>query len=100
MKRFLYIMPAILILMLYALLTALAGGISGFQPVAVLNMGLPLAAGLLLQKGKWWGSLFGIAMGVLLLLNSVTMAGVAVAVVLMGYYGVMGLICARSQKKE
>ena len=34
MKKFLYIMPAVLICMLYALLIALAGGIGGFQPIA------------------------------------------------------------------
>ena len=34
MKQFLYVMPAVLICMLYALLAALAGGISGFQPIA------------------------------------------------------------------
>ena len=100
MKRFLYIMPAILILMLYALLTALAGGISGFQSIAVVNMGLPVVAGVLLRKGKWWGCLFGIALGALLLFNSAAKAAVVIAVVLMVYYAVMGLVCALSQKKK
>ena len=100
MKRFLYIMPAILILMLYALLTALAGGISGFQSIAVVNMGLPVVAGVILRKGKWWGCLFGIALGALLLFNSAAKAAVVIAVVLMVYYAVMGLVCALSQKKK
>lgn len=100
MKRFLYIMPAILILMLYALLTALAGGISGFQSIAVVNMGLPVVAGVLLRKGKWWGCFFGIALGALLLFNSAAKAAVVIAVVLMVYYAVMGLVCALSQKKK
>ena len=100
MKRFLYIMPAILILMLYALLTALAGGISGFQSIAVVNMGLPVVAGVLLRKGKWWGCFFGIALGALLLFHSAATVGVVIAVVLMGYYAVMGLVCALSQKKK
>lgn len=100
MKRFLYIMPAILILILYALLTALAGGISGFQSIAVVNMGLPVVAGVLLRKGKWWGCLFGIALGVLLLFNSAAKVAVVIAVVLMVYYAVMGLVCALSQKKK
>ena len=100
MKRFLYIMPAVLILMLYALLTALAGGVSGFQSVAFVNMGLPLAAGILLRKGKWWGCLFGVSMGALLLFNSAATVGVVIAVVLMGYYAVMGVLCAVSQKKQ
>ena len=100
MKRFLYIMPAILILMLYALLTALAGGISGFQSIAVVNMGLPVVAGVILRKGKWWGCLFGIALGALLLFNSAAKVAVVIAVVLMVYYAVMGLVCALSQKKK
>ena len=49
MKKFLYIMPAVLICMLYALLAALAGGIGGFQPIAFVYILLPIAAGVLLS---------------------------------------------------
>ena len=45
MKKFLYIMPAVLVCMLYALLAALAGGFGGFQPIAFVNIGLPILAG-------------------------------------------------------
>ena len=99
MKRFLYIMPAVLILMLYALLTALAGGISGFQPIAFMNILLPIVAGILLRKGIWWGCLFGMAMGALLLFNGMTAVGIAVGAAAMVYYAVMGLVCRISQKK-
>ena len=105
MKKFLYIMPAVLILMLYTLLAALAGGISGFQPIAFAYMGLPIVAGILLRKNKWWGCLFGIAMGALLVYNGMTaqpqvFAGFAAGLILTAYYAAMGLVCAASQKKQ
>ena len=100
MKKYLYIMPAVLILMLYALLAALAGGISGFQPIAFVYMLLPVAAGVLLRKDKWWGCFFVIGLGAVLLLKSKGMMGAFIAgLILVAYYIVMGLVCAASQKK-
>ena len=105
MKKFLYIMPAVLICMLYALLTALAGGISGFQPIAFVYIILPILAGFLLRKGKWWGCLFGMTMGALLIYNGMTaqpqvFAGFVAGLILAAYYAAMGLVCAASQKKK
>ena len=105
MKKFLYIMPAVLICMLYALLTALAGGISGFQPIAFVYIILPILAGVLLRKGKWWGCLLGMAMGALLIYNGMTaqpqvFAGFVAGLILAAYYAAMGLVCAASQKKK
>ena len=103
MKKFLYIMPAVLICMLYVLLAALAGGVSGFQPIAFAYMGLPLVAGILLRKNKWWGCLFGVAMGALLIYNGMTaqpqvFAGFVAGLILAAYYAAMGLVCAASRK--
>ena len=100
MKQFLYVMPAVLICMLYALLAALAGGISGFQPIAFVYIALPLLAGLLLRKGNWWGCLFGIAMGGILLYTGRTvMIAFIAGLVLVAYYIAMGLVCAASPKE-
>ena len=100
MKKYLYIMPAVLILMLYALLAALAGGVSGFQPIAFAYIILPILAGVFLRKDKWWGCFFGIAMGGLLLWSGRDMMVAFIAgLVLAVYYIVMGLVCAASQKK-
>ena len=100
MKKFLYIMPAVLICMLYALLAALAGGVSGFQPIAFAYIILPILAGVFLQKDKWWGCIFGIAMGGLLLWSGRNMMVAFIAgLVLAAYYIVMGLVCAASLKK-
>ena len=105
MRRFLYVMPAVLILMLYTMLTILAGGISGFQPIALVYIGFPILAGAFLRKGKWWGCLFGISMGALLLYSGMTaqprmLVGTVPGWILMGYYLLMGLVCAGSQKKK
>ena len=100
MKKYLYIMPAVLILMLYALLAALAGGVSGFQPIAFVYIILPILAGVFLRKDKWWGCIFGIAMGGLLLWSGRNMMVAFIAgLVLAAYYIVMGLVCAASLKK-
>lgn len=100
MKKYLYIMPTVLILMLYALLAALAGGVSGFQPIAFAYIILPILAGVFLRKDKWWGCFFGIAMGGLLLWSGRDMMVAFIAgLVLAVYYIVMGLVCAASLKK-
>ena len=99
MKKYLYIMPAVLICMLYGLLAALAGGFGGFQPIAFVNICLPILAGVLLRRNKWWGSLFGIAMGVLLIFTGMTVARIA-GILLAAYYIIMGIVCAASNKKQ
>ena len=105
MKKFLYILPAVLICMLYALLAALAGGIGGFQPIAFVYILLPIAAGILLRKEKWWGCFFGIVVGALLIYNGMTaqpqmMVGFIAGLILAAYYIAMGLTCAASQKHK
>ena len=100
MKKFLYIMPAVLICMLYGLLAALAGGVSGFQPIAFAYIILPILSGVLLRKDKWWGCLFGIVMGAILLYNGRNMMVAFIAgLIRVAYYIVMGLVCAASLKK-
>lgn len=102
MKKFLYILPAVLICMLYALLSALAGGISGFQPIAFAYILLPIGAGVLLRKGKWWGCLLGMAMGAVLLYMGSRYTGQVMdierpmGIGFIVYYVVMGLVCALS----
>ena len=101
MKKFLYIMPAVLICMLYGLLAALAGGVSGFQPIAFVYIILPILAGILLRKDKWWGCLLGIAIGGILLYSGRNMMVAFIAgLILVAYYIIMGLTCAASQKKQ
>ena len=99
MKKFLYIMPSVLVCMLYALLAALAGGFGGFQSIAIVNICLPIAAGILLRKNKWWGSLFGAALGGVLIFTGMTAARI-IGIILAAYYIIMGIICAASPKEQ
>ena len=105
MRKFLYIMPAVLICMLYALLAALAGGIANFEAVAYAYITLPILAGVLLRKGKWWGCLFGMTMGGMLVYSGMTaqpqvFVGFVLGLVLAAYYAAMGLVCAADQKSR
>ena len=103
MKKFLYIMPAVLICMLYGLLAALAGGVAGFQPIAYVYILCPLLAGIQLRRDKWWGCLFGIAMGAVLLYMGSQAAGQVINIELpLGltfviYYTIMGIVCYKKR---
>ena len=60
---------------------------------------LPIAAGVLLRKGKWWGCFFGIAMGGLMIYSGMTaqpqlFVGFVIGLILAAYYAAMGLFCA------
>ena len=105
MRKFLYIMPAVLICMLYALLAALAGGISEFQPIAFIYLIFPLVAGIFLRKGKWWGGLFGMAMGAWLIYSNMTAETIVKATLILGfifvaYYALMSVFCVAEHKKN
>ena len=103
MRKFLYILPAVLICMVYAILTILAGGISGYQPIVLVYIGCPILAGIFLWKGTWWGCLFGIAMGAVLLYMGSQYTGQVIDIekplgtAFLIYYAVMGLLCSKKK---
>ena len=104
MKKFLYIMPAVLVCMLYMLLATLAGGFAEFQPIAFVYI-FSIAFGILLRRGKWWGGLLGIAMGALVIYNSMTAENTVKATLIFGfvfvaYYALMSVLCAADHKKK
>ena len=105
MRKFLYGMPAVLICMLYTILTILAGGISGYQPIVLVYIGFPILAAVFLRKGKWWGSLFGVAMGAVLLYMGSRYSGQVIdiegpmGIVFLIYYAVMGILCFKHNRR-
>ena len=104
MKKILYCLPAVFACMVYGLLAALAGGIGGFQLIAWIYLLCPVTAAVLLTRGKWWGSLFGSAMGGVMIVTSMTARPQVIAVFVIGlvsvaYYCLIGLVCAGSNKK-
>lgn len=66
MKKILYFLPFVLGFILYIFLGIVSsfGTINPFVWVALL---LLLVAGLLMSKNKWWGCIFGIVIGILLM---------------------------------
>ncbi len=106
MKRTLYTMPAVMVVMFYGMLAILAGGFGGFQPKAWLSIILPVLSALLLLGGRWWGCIPGMLLGGILLGVGLqaSPAGVPVQAVVGGvifaYYLVMGLLCFREGSRK
>ena len=103
LKRALYTMPAVMVIIFYGMLALLAGGFASFQVRAWLMILMPTAAAVLLLAGKWWGGIFGMLLGGLMI--SVGMAGSNDIVMLFGvivflYYMVMGILCLKDAKKQ
>ena len=103
MKRVLYTMPAVMVILFYGMLAVLAGGVSGFQLRAWLMILMPAAAAVLLLAGRWWGSVFGMMLGGLLI--SMGMAGGSNLAMIGGgavfaYYLVMGILCFTDSRKK
>lgn len=59
----LYFVPAAVFLLLYGGL-GIAGGFGAIDPKAWIWVVLLAVAGVLLFKRKWWGCIFGIAIGI------------------------------------
>lgn len=102
MKRVLYTMPAVMVVLFYGMLAVLAGGVSSFQPRAWLMVLMPVASAVLLVAGRWWGSIFGMLLGGLMI--SIGLSGGNQMVMMFGvtvfaYYLVMGILCMKDPRK-
>ena len=103
MKRVLYTLPAVMVIIFYTMLALLAGGFAAFQVRAWLMILMPTASAVLLLAGRWWGSIFGMLLGGLMI--SVGMTGGNTLVSMFGaavfvYYMVMGILCLKDGKKH
>ncbi len=111
MRKFLYILPAVVISLIYLFLLWITRAdvreiLDIFSSMAGLYLLLPIVGSILLLKGKWWGSLAGMAMGLMFIyqdLNDYTMQHIDVEIPLgiafLVYYFLMGILCLRSSKK-
>ena len=105
MKKFLYLLPAILICLIYGFVLLVLEGsfdavVDAVQSVAVFYILLPVIGSALLLKNKWWGSLFGAGMGLLLIWNNLHYTGhqhvnmdLPLGIFFVLYYPVCGLAC-------
>lgn len=74
MKTLIYYIPPTIALLFYTLL-ALTCGLGGIHLVAWFLVILLFIAAFLLTKNKWWGSLFGVIVGVVLVWMSLQYTG-------------------------
>ena len=103
MKRVLYTMPAVMVVLFYGMLAILAGGFGGFQPRAGLMIVMPVAAAVLLLAGRWWGSIFGMLLGGLLIsIGRVGNSDVSIqfGIAAFVYYLGMGILCMKDSRKD
>lgn len=111
MKKILYILPAVAICLIYGFILLILEGtfdavIEMVHSVVLLYIALPVIGSVLLAKGHWWGSLFGGAMGLLLIYNNLLYSGhqhvnmdLPLGIVFAIYYAVMGAVCALPKRK-
>jgi len=103
MKRVLYTMPAVMVVIFYGMLALLAGGFASFQVRAWLMILMPTASAVLLLAGRWWGCIPGMLLGGLMI--SIGMTGSNDIVMLFGiivfvYYMIMGILCLNDARKK
>ena len=103
MKRVLYTMPAVMVILFYGMLALLAGGFASFQIRAWLMILMPTASAVLLLAGLWWGCILGMCLGGLLI--SMGMFGSSNIAMIGGgavfaYYLVMGILCLADARKK
>ena len=66
MKKTLYFLPAVLGCVIYIFL-GIVSSFATINPFVWLSLILLFISGLLMNKNKWWGCVFGILIGVLLI---------------------------------
>ncbi len=103
MKRILYTLPAVMVLIFYVMLGLLAGGFASFQARAWLMILMPAASAVLLLAGLWWGAVPGMLLGGLLISmgrasSMPVFLGLGIAVFI--YYMVMGILCMKDARKD
>ena len=111
MKKFLYFLPAVVICLIYGFILLVLEGsfdavIEMVYSVVLLYIALPVVGSFLLAKGRWWGSLFGIAMGLLLVVNNLQYTGhqhvnidLPLGIAFAVYNGLMGVVCVMPERK-
>lgn len=103
MKKVLYTMPAVMVILFYGMLAILAGGVGGFQLRAWLMVVMPVASAVLLLAKLWWGCIPGMLLGGILI--SIGMFGGSNLAMIGGgavfaYYLVMGILCFTDARKK
>lgn len=103
MKKILFFIPSLVAIFFYGAVI-FAGGIGGLEPIAWGFLALLLLSGLLMAKGSWWGSLFGLVVGLILIYMSFKFTGQLLDEGIIGiiyalYHVICGIVIYRNSKK-
>ena len=74
MKKCIYYIPAVIALLFYTFL-AIASGFGSINSATWFFVALLFVAAVLLSKNKWWGALFGVVVGLILIWMSFQYTG-------------------------
>lgn len=103
MKKCIYYIPAVIALLFYTFL-AIASGFGSVNLVVWLFVALLFAAAVLLSKNKWWGALFGVVVGFVLIWMSFQYSGQAIdierplGIAICLFYVICGIVLFRKRK--
>jgi len=100
-KKILYYLPFILCLIFYGFIVLT--DFESLQPEFLIIIVLPLIAGLLLSNNKWFGSIIGLTLGVILIYMGSKETGQIINESIFGfitilYYVICGVVCYKSNK--
>ena len=103
MKKILYFIPAILVVIL-CLFVAFIDGLS-FDSNAWVYLVIPILAGVILSLNKWWGCLFGIVIGALIIYASTQgeihiINEMPIGIIVCIYYAIMGYIAYKDKRNK
>ena len=101
MKKILYFLPFVLGFILYIFLV-IVSSFETINPLVWLALLLLLVAGLLMSQNKWWGSIFGIVIGILLIYMGTQETGQIIketpfGIIMCIYYIVCALVSYKKQ---
>lgn len=103
MKKILYFLPFILGCILY-ILGGMVGSFSAINPFVWVALGMLFISGFLMDKKKWWGSVLGILVGILLIYMGSQETGQIVSetpigIIMCIYYIICGIVAYKKERK-
>lgn len=103
MKKVLYYLPFIIFVLFYSYILLL--DFNSLQSTFLIIILLPLIAGVLMDNNKWWGSIIGLILGIILIYMGIKDTGQIIneriiGVIIIVYYIICGITCYRKTGKQ
>lgn len=101
MKKILYYLPFIICLFFYSYIMLI--DFNSLHPAFLFIFLLPLIAGILMNNKKWWGSIIGLILGVLLICMGSKYTGQIInesvfGIIAIIYYTICGIVCYKGNR--